>query len=72
MYSVIITKEQIESIKVGDMLPNSFGFMNEVVEIYYKGFADNGKYFACFTLQFGQNYITTNSICEGQIMVKPR
>jgi hypothetical protein len=72
MNSVIISREQIENLKVGDIMPNNYGFMKEVVEIRCKGLADNGKYFASFLLQFGPDSTTINTIWEGQTMVNPR
>lgn len=51
----IITKDIIDSIKVGDIVPNFCGQMNEITEIFAKGISDDGKHFICFYQRFGDN-----------------
>lgn len=64
---MIITKEIIESLQVGDVLPNCFGEMKPITSIFGKGVSRyNGKMFLCFYQQFGETSTMSNSISEGQ------
>jgi hypothetical protein len=69
MSSVIISREQVQNLQVGDILPNCFGQMKEVVSIHHKGLDVNGKFFACFYQQFGSSSTMSNSIKEGEKMI---
>lgn len=60
------TKEDIDNIQVGDFIPNCFGKMSEVVEIYHKGEDVNGKKFACTYLKFTSNSTINESIKEDE------
>lgn len=64
----VLTLAQIESLKVGDVVPNCFGQMKPIVEVFHKGLDRNGKLFCCFYQQFGNDPTTSmsNSAKEGE------
>lgn len=63
----IITKEIIESLTIGDFLPNCFGEMKPITSIFGKGVSEvDGKMFLCFYQQFGETSTMSNSIREGE------
>ena len=62
----VITIEQVKNLKVGDLIPNCFGELKEVVSIHHKGYDINGKYFACFYQKFSDNSTISNTIKEGE------
>jgi len=61
-----MTRQQIESLQIGDLLPNCFGEMKPITEIYHKGEDINGKLFACFYQEFGKDATMSNSAKEGE------
>lgn len=64
---MIITKEIIESLTIGDILPNCFGQMKPITTIFGKGISEvDGKMFLCFYQQFSETSTMSNSIREGQ------
>jgi hypothetical protein len=69
MSAVVISREQVENLQIGDILPNCFGQMKEVVSIHHKGLDNNGKLFACFYQQFGSTSTMSHSIKEGNKMI---
>jgi len=63
--SNIITKEVIENLQIGDILPNVFGQMKAITRITAKGTNVQGKAYACFYQQFGETSEMSHSIGEG-------
>lgn len=70
---MLITKEIIEQLKVGDILPNMFGEMRAVTRIDRKGVDKYGKHYAKFmqeldTVYKGRKYFADMSgeIIEGE------
>lgn len=63
--STIITKEVIDNLQVGDILPNVFGQMKAITCIFAKGIDVEGKAYACFNQQFGETSEMSHSIGEG-------
>jgi len=59
-----LNKQQIENLKVGDLLPNCFGKMKKITNIYYKGLDINGKMYACFYQEFTETSTMSNSVKE--------
>jgi hypothetical protein len=61
------TREDIESLKIGDLAPDCFGNVSKVVTIFAKKEDISGKLFACYYVEFGSNGGTiSNSIKEGE------
>jgi hypothetical protein len=50
----MITREQVENLKVGDVVPNMFGSPQKVTKITHKGLDVNNKMFACYYQEFGE------------------
>lgn len=42
------TKHDIENLRIGDTVPNCFGRLGEINEIYARGKSINGKAYICF------------------------
>jgi hypothetical protein len=63
----IITAEFIQNLKNGQIVPNCFGQMKLVTEVFAKGISEvDGKMFACFYQEFGSDSKMSHSIREGQ------
>jgi len=60
------SKEDIENITIGDILPNCFGQMKEVIEITFRGKTPKGKLFVGVRQQFSDNSTLTNTYIEGE------
>ena len=60
------SKEDIENIKIGDILPNCFGQMKEVTKITFRGKTPKGKLFVGVRQQFSDNSTLTNTYTEGK------
>lgn len=60
------TAQQIELLKIGDIVPNVFGKLSPVTKITHKGTDINGKKFACFYTQFSDSATMSGSIKEGE------
>ena len=49
------TRDDIESLQVGDLAPDCFGKMSPVTSIIYRGVNVKGKAFVGFYTAFGEN-----------------
>lgn len=65
MLQSTFTRQQIENLKVGDLLPNCFGQMKPITKINHIGYDVNGKLFITFYQKFGSTSEMSNSIKEG-------
>jgi hypothetical protein len=61
---MIATRNLIETLRVGDLLPNCFGKECEVVRIFARGTDVNGKRYVCFYQSFGNGSKMSNSLTE--------
>lgn len=63
----IPTRHDIENMKVGDLVPNPFGYLSAVTDIYARGININGKAYVCFYQywDYGKSTIS-NSLEEGK------
>ena len=50
-----LTSIDIQNLMVGDKVPNCFGEMAKVVEIYARGADIKGKWYVCTYQEFGTN-----------------
>jgi len=64
----IPTRQDVESLKVGDMALNCFGRQAEVVEISFRGTDLKGKQFVGVKLDFGPNSTITQSFKEDELV----
>jgi hypothetical protein len=63
----IPTRDQIESLKIGDPAPDCFGNWKRVIRIYARGNDVNGKAYVCYYTEFGPGASVSNSLKEGEI-----
>lgn len=64
---IVVTKEFVQNLKVGDIIPNVFGKLKPITQIFHKGVSEkDGKWFACFYQEFSQDSTMSHSIREGQ------
>lgn len=61
------TREQIESLDVGDFAPDCFGRERRIVEITYRGTDVNGRVYVGVRLDFGDRSTITESYKENTI-----
>jgi hypothetical protein len=66
----MITREQVENLKVGDVVPNMFGKPQKVTKINHKGLDVNNKLFVHFYQEFGDDAEMSAVMKEGE--EKPR
>jgi hypothetical protein len=64
----IPTWSEIESLAVGDLAPNAFGRMAEVVAITTKREDNNGNLFVCYTTRQSPTSTMTMSMKEGELI----
>jgi hypothetical protein len=62
------TRDDVTSLKVGDMAPNCFGRMAQVSEITCQRDDVNGKAFVCFYAIYGSNGTMSGSLKEDEIL----
>ena len=64
-------RQQLESLKVGDLVPNCFGQMKPITRITCKDEDIKGRFFVCFYQQFGESSEMSNSLkeCDNMVMV---
>jgi len=62
------TREQVQSLKVGDFALDCFGKMREVVEVYGRGDDIHGKAYVCFYTEWGLSSRISNSMKEDEIL----
>lgn len=62
------TREDIISLKVGDMAPDCFNGMRKVVEIFACREDIHGKMFVCYYTEFGPTSRMSNSMKEDEIL----
>lgn len=67
----VLTREMIENIKVGDILPNYFGKMKPITEIHHRGNDANGKLYVYFYQKFLEDSTMSNTLKEGQKITLP-
>src|SRR5208283_461813 len=63
----IPTRDEIQSLEVGDLAPDCFGQWRRVTKIYGKGHDVKGKAYICYYTEFGPTSIISNSLKEGEI-----
>lgn len=63
------TREQIDNLMVGDIVPNCFGELRPITTIHAKREDINGKLFACFYTKFGDNSALSGSLKEGEAII---
>jgi hypothetical protein len=65
----IATRSMVERIAAGDLVPNTFGRLRKVTEVFGKGEVmvgpDKGKAYVCFNQEFGESSTMSNAITEG-------
>ncbi len=64
----IPTLHDIESLKVGDMAPDCFGKMNQVIKVEHKGKDINGKLFVCYHTWFSHATTISMSMKEDELV----
>jgi len=64
----IPTRSDILQLKTGDFILDCFGKTTEVVGEVYKGKDVNGKWFASFYTQFGDNAMCSMSMKEDELV----
>jgi hypothetical protein len=64
-----MTRQQIESLQIGDLVPNCFGQMKPITRITCKSEDIKGKFFACFYQKFGETSEMSHSVKEGESMI---
>lgn len=57
----------ITSLKAGDLAPDCWGEMKEIIEIYARDYDLNGKLFVCLDLRFGPTSTISNSFKVGEL-----
>ena len=63
------TREEVQSLKVGDLAPDAFGRMSEVTEIFGQKDDINGRAFVCYYTRFGSNGGScSTSMKEGELV----
>jgi hypothetical protein len=65
---MIPTREDIETLKVGDLAPDCFGRMNRVTEIFAQKDDINGRAFVCYYTAFGTSGSCSHSMKEGELL----
>lgn len=60
------TREDIENIKVGDLVPNCFGKWSVVTSITARSTDIHGKLFVCLYTKFGERSTMSGSFKEGE------
>ncbi len=69
MNLVIPSREDVMNLKVGDLAPDAFGRMSEVVEIYAGPKDDcNGRAFACYYVRFGIEGKMSSSVKQDEVV----
>ena len=63
----IPTRKQLEAVQPGDLLPNCFGKLTQVIEVTHRGLDITGRYFICVKLQFSENSTITDSYKEMEL-----
>ena len=62
-----VTKEFIQDLKVGDIIPNMFGKLKPITKISHKGVSiKDGKLFAYLYQEFTNSSTMSHTIREGQ------
>lgn len=61
----VATRSMVEGLKTGDVLPNCFGRLRAVKEVYGRGVSPDGRAFVCFTQEFGPTSTMSNCLHEG-------
>lgn len=64
----IPTRNQVESLTVGQSALNCFGNYAEVVSISGRGVDVNGRAYVCFNLRFGPHSTISQSYKEGELV----
>lgn len=63
------TREDVESLQVGDFAPDCFGKMSKVVKITYRGTNVHGKAYVGFYTEFGDNKSSmSGSLVEDEVV----
>lgn len=61
----IATRSMVERLSVGDTIPNCFGRLRRVTEIYGRGVSNKGRAFVRFYQEFGPSSTMSGSLVEG-------
>jgi hypothetical protein len=59
-----VTREYIESLRLGDLAPDPFGKLSKITKIYARREDINGKLFICYYTEFSPNSQISNSLKE--------
>jgi hypothetical protein len=65
---MIPSREDIESLKVGDVSPDCFGRMSKVTEIFARKDDINGRAFVCYYTAFGASGSCSHRMKEGDLL----
>ena len=63
------SENDVLSLCVGDMAPDCFGKLRKVTRVYATSRDVNGKAFACYYTEFGDNGEISNSIKQDEILI---
>ena len=66
---MVVTKAIVETLAVGDLVPNCFGKLKKVTRITYRGVSSvDGMAFVGFYQEFSENSEMSNSLREGDAL----
>lgn len=63
------TFEEVQSLQVGDLVPNCFNCMKPVSRIYHRGTNINGKAYVLFYTQESENSQMSGSLVEDEFVL---
>ena len=61
------SRSYIEQVRVGSLVPNCFGKLAEVTEIYARKDDIHGKLFVCFYTKMSEGATVSGSLKEGEL-----
>jgi len=65
---LVPTREEVESLQVGNLALDAFGRMSEVTEIFGRGNDIKGRAYVCYYTRFGANGSCSTSMKEGELV----
>ena len=65
---LVPTRDQVETLQVGDLAIDCFGEMRRVTGIFARGYDTNGRAYVCYYTEHGEGSSISHSMKEGQLV----